>query len=390
MPLGRVPEREQTEGKNVMFNRYDDWGIRQRRRRLQTGTRIAITALLIAALFYFLFLMPLPYYIFMPGSAEELRPMVSVKQGAAPEKGTFMLTTVGVTDANVVGYIAAQFNSKYELYLKSAIRQNGESEKEYSQRQAYSMHASQSSAIQAAYNKLGIPYQMETDYIEVLQVKAGLPAADVLQAGDIIVSVDGKPVRLYDELRGMLDSKKAGDTIELAYKRNQVTRTATIALAELPSESGQQAGKAGLGIVLAQMISVKADQPEKQVEIKAGDIGGPSAGLMFSLEIYNQLAGKDITKGYRIAGTGEIDAQGHVGVIGGIQHKVVAADREKADIFFAPKDLVPKEGEKFAPVPNASDAKRQAEAIHTKMTVVPVGTIDDALAYLESLPPKSP
>src|SRR5699024_11578609 len=79
------------------------------------------------------------------------------------------------------------------------------------------------------------------------------------------------------------------------------------------------------------------------VNIKSGDIGGPSAGLMFSLEIYNQLTEKDITKGYNIAGTGAIDSDGNVERIGSIDKKVVAADEEGVEIFFAPNEQGVKE-----------------------------------------------
>ncbi|HEY0827908.1 MAG TPA: S16 family serine protease, partial [Bacilli bacterium] len=120
----------------------------------------------------------------------------------------------------------------------------------------------------------------------------------------------------------------------------------------------------------------------------AGEIGGPSAGLMFALEIYNQLVDQDITKGYRIAGTGTIDTKGQVGVIGGIKYKVVAADKAGADIFFAPKDFIP-EDKMYLPIKNTTEAMNQAKKMNTKMIVVSVDTLEDALRYLEALPPKS-
>jgi PDZ domain-containing protein len=107
---------------------------------------------------------------------------------------------------------------------------------------------------------------------------------------------------------------------------------------------------------------------------------------MFSLEMYAQLTGTDVTKGYRIAGTGTITPQGEVGVIGGIQHKIVAADREHADIFFAPKDW---KGPKGTSIPNYTDAANEAKKIGSKMKVVPVATMDDALQYLAGLTPKA-
>jgi len=103
--------------------------------------------------------------------------------------------------------------------------------------------------------------------------------------------------------------------------------------------------------------------------------------LMMSLEIYNQLVDEDITKGYKIAGTGTIDPSGKVGRIGGIEQKIVAAHKSGADIFFAPNE----NGEKNS---NYQMALKTAEDIKTKMVIVPVDTFEDALKYLDSLEPK--
>lgn len=106
--------------------------------------------------------------------------------------------------------------------------------------------------------------------------------------------------------------------------------------------------RAGLGVSLITDRNVKV-KPEVDMDIE--NIGGPSAGLMMSMEIYNQLTKEDETKGHHIAGTGTIDDEGKVGPIGGISQKVVAADKAGADIFFAPneggkKDLTTKKRSK--------------------------------------------
>jgi PDZ domain-containing protein len=102
---------------------------------------------------------------------------------------------------------------------------------------------------------------------------------------------------------------------------------------------------------------------------------------MFSLEIYNQLNKEDYTKGYQIAGTGTIDPDGTVGPIGGIEQKIVAADKAGAEIFFAPNVKGGKDSNYPAAVKTARD-------IHSKMKIVPVDTFDDAINYLNKLPNK--
>jgi PDZ domain-containing protein len=250
------------------------------------------------------------------------------------------------------------------------------------------MKDSQSNAIQAAYREAGVAFHNESEGIVVLQVLSKMPAAKLLRAGDYIRKVDDLNVEKLDDLLAYIRAKQPGESIAVTYERNKVQRTKLMRLGVLPPDASDPHGqkRPGLGVVPAEVHSVKADDPARQVTIKAGEIGGPSAGLMFSLEIYNQLTGGDLTRGYRIAGTGTIDPSGNVGVIGGIQHKIVAANREKADIFFAPEDLMPSKG---SPILNATDAKAQAEKIHSRMKVVSVGTLEEALQYLRSLPPKS-
>jgi PDZ domain-containing protein len=348
----------------------------------------ALSLLLGVAIVYLLVFMPLPYFIYKPGTAENVHPMVSVAGDQQPEAGVFMLTTVRVLDANVVNYLYALVAPFQQIITKKNVFRAGESEQEYSERQSFVMKDSQSNAIQAAYREAGVTFHSDNEGIVVLQVLANMPASKVLQAGDYIRQIDDLPVTKLDDLLAYIRGKKPGEKVNMTYERNKVTRTKPIDLGVLPPDANDPSGteRPGLGVVPAEVHSVKADDPTRQVTIKAGDIGGPSAGLMFTLEIYNQLISGDLTRGYRIAGTGTIDPNGKVGVIGGIQHKIVAADREKADIFFAPKDLVPNKG---TPVRNTTDAEEQAEKIHSRMKVVPVGTLEDAINYLHSLPPKT-
>ncbi|OXM84627.1 SepM family pheromone-processing serine protease [Paenibacillus rigui] len=355
--------------------------------QMKRASRIVVSVFIAIAVVYLIYFLPLPLFIFSAGTAEVTRPMVQVKQDTFEEKGSLMLTTVRVSDASVFSYLLSFIRPYDELHKKSELLNKDESEQEYSQRQEVNMLSSQSDAIQAAYHKLQIPYHISHDGVVVVQVFKDFPAAEVLQPGDFIVKVEDVEVKDSTDLQKLLKGKKAGDSVSVTYRRKSETRTAPIQLGLLPADdaSKPEERRTGLGISPANMQSVKADQEENQVTIRAGDIGGPSAGLMFSLEIINKLTPEDITKGYRIAGTGTIDMKGNVGVIGGIQHKIIAADKAGADIFFAPKDYTAPNGQK---VNNYTDALQRANEIHTKMKIVPVGTMEDALQYLQTLPPK--
>ncbi|WP_159887012.1 SepM family pheromone-processing serine protease [Paenibacillus puerhi] len=355
---------------------------------IKKASRIVFSVFAAILLLYVVYFVPMPYYILKPGTAEVLAPMVQVKEPAGEDKGQFMLTTVQLSEVNLAAYMMSFLTPYQELRAKKDLLKNNETQAEYSQRQEIVMHTSQADAIQAAYNQLHIPYHIRKDAVVVLQVFPGFPAAGELQAGDTIVELEGKPIHTYDEMRAALQNKKAGDTARVGFKRGDVTRTREIALAVLPDQEKVEASarRVGLGIAPAEVHSVQPDKPEHQVTIQAGEIGGPSAGLMFTLEIMNRLSPEDLTKGHRIAGTGEIDPDGKVGVIGGILHKVVAADRAGAEIFFAPKDAKAANG---ATIPNYSAAVERGKEIGTSMKIVPVGTVEDALRYLAELAPKA-
>lgn len=352
-------------------------------RRKRPWTRFLAAALAGVIAAYFLVFYPLPYYIYQPGSAEDISPMITTAPGHPGDPGVFMLTTVGVLDANVVAYLWAKATHQ-EIRPKSKVLQ-GQSEEEYNQTQVYYMSSSQTNAILAAYHHLGIAFDYRVDSILVLHLIPGMPAAKVLQVGDQLLKVDGHELTKQDQLVQYLSGKKAGDRVKLTFKRGGKTMEGEVALDYLPAEaaaSGKtEPRRVGMGISQAIMMTVRSENEDDQISIKAGDIGGPSAGLMFTLGIINRLVPEDIAKGHRIAGTGTIEESGKVGSIGGIQHKIVAADREHAEIFFAPKD---EDG-----YTNYSDAVKEAKKIGTSMKVVPVGTLEEALAYLRQLPEKT-
>ena len=129
---------------------------------------------------------------------------------------------------------------------------------------------------------------------------------------------------------------------------------------------------------------------QNQVQIDSSTIGGPSAGLMFTLEVMNQLTEHDMTKGYHVAGTGQVFEDGTIGPIGGIDFKVLSADREGVDIFFAPHNEEMENahvnGERK--LTNYEVAKKVAEELGTSMKIVPVTHVTDAVHYLEQLPTK--
>ncbi|MGF9965628.1 SepM family pheromone-processing serine protease [Bacillus rhizoplanae] len=316
---------------------------------------------------------PLPYYITKPGMAEKLEPYVQV-EGGNKEKGDFMLVTVSMGRANVVNFLSAKFNKYAEILKTEEILQKGESDEEYQFRQVYAMKDSQDAAIYNAYKRANSPVSFENQGVIVAGIADGMPAAEKLKLGDRIVAVDGQPFQTAEQFIAYMKTKKQNDEVNIKYVRDKDEKEDKFVLKPIPEDKS----RAGIGVSI---ITDKKLTVSPNVKIDAHKIGGPSAGLMFTLEIYNQLVKEDITKGHEIAGTGTINEKGEIGPIGGISQKVVAANNAGAEVFFAPN-------EKGAKNSNYKEAVKTAKDINTKMKIIPVDTLDDALAYLDKMSEK--
>nr|WP_295971528.1 SepM family pheromone-processing serine protease [uncultured Bacillus sp.] len=329
-----------------------------------------ILAILLALSFY-----SLPYYVSKPGMAKELEPIIEVDNGY-DEEGSFMLTTVRMGRANIYSYAIAKLNKYYKIYTVEEIRSKDETDEEYNVRQLHLMDASKMAAIEAAYKKAGKSVDYEYVGVYVLNVIPDMPAEGKLKAGDRIFKVDNHEFASSDEFLKYVSKKKAGDVITLTYERTGEINDTELTVAQF--QDAKNKGRTGVGISLVDDKEIITD-PE--VSIDTEEIGGPSAGFMFSLEIYNQLTKEDLTKGYHIAGTGTISADGMVGRIGGIEQKIIAADKAGADIFLAPNE----NGDKGS---NYQEAVAVAKDIGTDMKIVPIDTFSEAVAYLNKLEAK--
>ncbi|APC48735.1 SepM family pheromone-processing serine protease [Virgibacillus halodenitrificans] len=329
---------------------------------------------IIIILIYFLAAFKIPYYIYKPGSADALNPIVEVEEGYK-SKGDMHLVTISGGQATPLQFIWAKILPNQEVMPLEDVRPEGVTEDEYMHAQLQMMENSQEASTVVAYKAAEKGIEIEFNGVYVVTVIDGMPADGILEMGDRIVGINDKQVKEAEDLITFVEGKKAGDIVTIKFVRDEKEMTQDIKL----DAYEELDGKVGIGIRLVTDRSVTVD-PE--VHFSSGRIGGPSAGLMFSLEIFDQLTEEDFTRGYEIAGTGEIDYNGNVGRIGGIDKKVVAADREGADIFFAPNENGNKDS-------NYQVAKEKAAEIDTSMKIVPVNTFQDAVDYLKGLKPAS-
>lgn len=313
-------------------------------------------------------LVQIPYYAMSPGEALDAGDIVQVDQPVEPDEGNFYLTTVSIKEGNVFDYFMSLITDQVELIPEKKITGGGTDE-EYEKEQLQQMMTSQNKATIAAFRYLKKPIQLKFDGIEVVASVSD----NGLKKGDRILKIDGIPIQSAKNLSDLLNQKQEGQVVDVELIRNNQRMVKKVKLILLPDKRNQK--RVGLGILYYERQEVKT---KPKVEFQSDNIGGPSAGLMFALELINQLVPEDITHGYEIAGTGTIDEDGNVGQIGGMSQKIIAADKAGVQIFFCPKDLYPGDD-------NEKIAKETVKKIGSEMKVVPVAHLHDAMNYLKQL-----
>ena len=330
-----------------------------------------------------LFLYPTNYFVKKPGEAYNAANYIAVEHKDSDDKGELRFTTVTVMSATPFLYALGIILPNREVVEREEIYQEEEDPEEYRVRQLELMDNSQFNAISVAFKQADLPFNVRFKGLNVLNVLSNSAADGKLKTGDVIVEFAGQVLKDAEHFAALMDAKEKGDTVQIVVERQKELVTESIKLKEIPKTDG----KIGLGITYSvnQVIHT-----EPTVKMNTEDIGGPSAGLMFTLEILNQLLDEDITKGYVIAGTGTMEADGTVGRIGGIDKKVVAAHKAGASYFLAPDDDIPAEAYKRNPMlkTNYEEALVAVKKLNTDMEIVPVKTIEDAIAFLDSLQPK--
>ena len=312
-------------------------------------------------------LIPVPYVILGPGPSLNTlgkdasgQPIITIEgHPTYLTNGNLNLVTVGYQGGpgvtiNIFSALTAWLNPHEAVVPESELFAPGQTQQQTQQQDTQQMTSSQEDAVAAALTELHIPYQTQ---VVVVQAQPGYPAHGVLKPGDVITAVDGTPVTSQSDLTSLIGAHPAGSTLTLTIVRDGKTQTIQVGTKEA-------AGRPVMGVQVTEQYHFPFT-----VKFSVGDIGGPSAGMMFALGIIDKLTPMNLTGGKFIAGTGEIEASGQVDPIGGIQQKMVGARNAGATIF-------------LAPATNCSDVKG---AIPVGLQVVKVSTLNQAVTYLEDL-----
>lgn len=285
--------------------------------------------------------LPAPYVLESPGPvhdtlgeidvAGEPTPVIRIEgERTYPTSGSLDMLTVRLRGSpqNPLSWLdlaISWFDPARSVLPLDVVFPGGQTEQESSAESAADMVASQQEAVAAALRQLDIDF---TSVVTVTATLEGYPADGVLEPGDRILTVDGDPIDGLTELTTALSARPAGSTYRIGIERDG--ESLDVELTTAPSETDPDRPIIGI------QPGVVYDFPF-DVDISLGDVGGPSAGTMLALGVYDKLTPGELTGGERIAGTGTITAEGEVGAIGGIRQKMFAADGAGADWFLAPR-----------------------------------------------------
>lgn len=279
-------------------------------------------------------LLPVPYVVLVPGPVTDTLSTVSVTGAQSyPTSGHLYLTTVGVVPGScdnnptLEQALHAWFSSDEAVQPKQVICPPGQSSKAVAQQNAGEMSQSQRDAMTAAL--LYLKFKPDSLHLTVGSTTDGTPAAEVLQAGDEVLAVDGTAVNDPDKLRTLIGRHAPGTSLTLTIVHNGIRQNVTAKVIHDPSTQ-----RSILGFEVDQQATFS--RVDVHIGVDPNEVGGPSAGLMFTLGIVDVLTPGDLTGGRTVAGTGTIDGFGHVGPIGGIQQKIAAAAHAHASVFLAP------------------------------------------------------
>lgn len=348
----------------------------ERRRPGHRGLIAILAGLVLLALLALAALLPVPFIVLSPGptfntigDVDGVELVEITDTTTYPVTGALDMTTIREegeprSPLTVFGALAAWVDPDRAVLPRELLYGDDETTEEVQQRNAVLFSTSQSNAIAAALNTLGEPL---VEDVVVTAVVEGTPAFGVLDAGELIVAIDGDPVRVPEDVVEAVRSQPVGATLVFTVERDGEDVDVDVVSAEKPDE----AGVPYVGITVG--INYRAEFP---IVFALDDIGGPSAGMMFALAIVDKLTPEDLSGGGHVAGTGTIDPAGAVGAIGGIRQKLAGARGAGATLFLMPE----------------VHCEEAAGHVPDGLTVVPVTTLQGALDALavwragESLP----
>lgn len=265
------------------------------------------------------------YMIYRPGGTIDLDKRVTSKYNYKKD-GSFEMIYVNLTKARVPFYLYSKINKNWELVHKDELFIDNKDSKEMIKRDKLMYDQSIEDAKLVALNHAKKTFKLKDEYTTVMYT-SDFTNEDIL-VGDHLLKYDNNKFKDFSLFKEYINTKKDNDQIELNLLRDNKKLNIKTKVKEEDNEKY-------IGVMLSDTYKVDTDLIDVN---KTKKEAGPSGGLMLALSMYNNLTKEDITKGYKIAGTGTIDKNGNVGAIGGIEFKLNSAIKAKADYIIVPKE----------------------------------------------------
>lgn len=300
----------------------------------------------------------LPLIAYSPGPVSDTTDAIIVEGAETyPGDGELIMLTVAGQGINLFEAVVAAADPSVDVISRQLVRRPEESDEDYRRRNLQLMDQSTATAIGVALSKVDVSAYEQSVYIT--GYAADTPAGEVLEIGDRIVELGGTPISATTDLAEVMEDRSPGDSISISVDRDGEILDFDIELAE-QAENPEEP-----------MIGIFIRQLPFWVDIDSGIVGGPSAGAMYTIAIIDVLTPGSLTRGHIVAGTGALDPDGNVGNIGGVRQKVVAAEAAGAEYMLVP----------------AGNYEQALTAPRGDLELVPIATIDEALAFFETLEP---
>ncbi len=326
------------------------------------GGRLLLLGLTLLAVAVVLWIVPSDKYLLLPDTAHPVDPLVTVPAAdAKPDSdgGGIYFVDVVIKKASLLERAAPWLRSGADLVPADAVLPPGGNDSQRRRLDLQAMSRSQEIASAVALRALGRKVVAKPTGVVVDAVAPDAPAFGTIRPSDRIVAVNGVSVLTTAALRRELQKLAPGAEVRLGLAEGDGTREVTV-------RTRASQGRTVIGVIVEQGIHVTLPL---DVTIDSGEIGGPSAGLAFALDVMEEL-GHDVDRGHRIAATGEIALDGSVHPVGGLKQKTIGARRAHVDLFLVPAG------------DNATVARRYASGLR----IVPVHSFRQALSVLARLP----
>ena len=328
---------------------------------LSRRARTAAGVLLLVYSIVFATWVQVPYILIQPGNADNVVGLMQVE--GVPHyrpKGELLFLTVSLSDKiTPLEAVGAWLDDAVDI-VEERLFTGGQSREEVRRANLAEMQRSKDIAISVALQKLGHEVTVVDRGAAVLEVAADKPAHGLVEAGDVIVAVDGEPVTKAEQAIVAVQARRPGDLVRLSLDREGTTIEVPVTTVE------SDEGLPQVGLSLTDSVDIEFPFA---VDIDTGRVGGPSAGLAFALAVIDELTPGELTGEKRVAVTGEITTDGSVRRVGGVAQKTVAARRAGAELMLVPVD-------------EADEARSVAG---DGIAVVGVANLDEALAALSEL-----